>query len=292
MASVIAISSNGVPLIRPPRENTNSNSFNVKSHLITDKEKQGIAELKERLGDLCTSRYNDIRICRFLRARDSNINLAETMIRNEMKWREEFKPDKIFQEFPKSEYFDTLTTYWPGEFHGVDKSGIPLYCERIGAVDPCSLMSKVPRNILIQFHIYTMELNDIILSESFEQSECPMGFIYVMDVTGLGWKHRSQQTIDILREISHIDDNYYPESLRKFFVLRVPKLFCFFWSIAKLMLNTKTIEKFVILKTSFQTELRDVVDSHNIPRYLGGTCCSCEYFENDCKKGGGDFKFL
>jgi len=258
----------------------------IACRLISQKEKQAISEIRKRMGSDLTSRYTDVRICRFLRARELNLDKAEEMLRKEIKWRSVVNPEKIFEEFPSHPQFKSLMAYWPGEFHGTDKSGVPLYCERIGAVDPCSLFKNVKREDLIQFHIYMMEHNDRVLESSFERIGSPVGYIYVMDVGELGFKHRNSHALDTIKEISNIDDNYYPETLRKFVVCNTPLLFTFFWKLAKLILDKKTIAKFSIMKSGYLKEIEKSVDSTFIPKYLGGACTSCP---KECKKGGGDY---
>jgi len=122
----------------------------------TEKEQQGIKQLRDNLGELLTARYTDIRLCRFMRARDHNISASEDMLRKEMKWREETKPDKIFLELPNDPEFKKLKTYWPGDFHGVDRFGVPMIIERLAAVDTTSLFGSSNHDMLIKFHIYCM----------------------------------------------------------------------------------------------------------------------------------------
>lgn len=260
---------------------------------ITEKEKHLITQLKEKLKDALTPRYHDIRLCRFLRARNHELLKTEIMILKEMKWREATNPEKIVKEFPSNRYYQTLIDYWPGRVHGVDKAGIPIYCERIAAVDPSSLLSKVPRDVLLMFHIFMMEKQDQVLDSKFLEYGCPVGYIYVMDVKGLGMKHYNSAGLDILKEITQLDDSYYPEGLRKFFVLNCPRIFSMFWAVAKLWLNQNTIDKFSILKSEFLPDLLNHINCDQLPKYLGGSCANvCEHLDTNCAFGGDKFKLI
>lgn len=254
---------------------------------ITPKEKEDIQKLRLKLGDLATARYTDVRLCRFLRAREHKLDLAEEMIRKEMKWRAEVNPERILAEFPNDPHFAKLTSYWPGDFHGVDRFGVPMLIERLGAIDTVALFNNANHDLLIKFHIYCMERNDAVFSAAWEQFGSPTGYVHIEDVDGLSMKHYSPQVIDTLKEISRIDDNYYPETLRKFIIVNAPVIFKVFWKMAKMILNKNTIAKFQVVKGSYEKELNEVATPDNIPQFLGGKCITCKHTSTACKHGGG-----
>jgi len=216
----------------------------LQQYAITDQERQKIAQIKERLhkDGLLTPRYDDVRICRFLR-REKEVAPTEAMIRREMKWRYERRPDEIFANFPHSKYFKFLIEYWPGAFHGVDRYGVAMYVERLGQIDLNFLFTAVPFDVLIDFHIYCMERNDRIVTESCIRLGAPVGFVYIMDLLGLSMRHYSSQAIDIVKVIQSIDDNYYPEALRKVVILNAPSIFSIFWKVAKLIMHKQSVAK-------------------------------------------------
>jgi len=113
--------------------------------------------------------------------------------------------------------------------------------------------------------------------------------VHIDDLDGLGMKHYSTQVIDTLREISRIDDNYYPETLRKFVIVNAPTAFAFFWKLAKKMLPKNTIAKFQVLKGSFNKDLDKLATKENIPQFLGGSCTTCAHASIGCKFGGGKY---
>lgn len=258
---------------------------------ITDKEKTMIDQIRARLGVSASSRYDDIRICRFLR-REKEMDKTEAMIRKEMEWRQQARPDQIFEEFPKNKYFKSLIQYWPGGLHGIDKYGVPILFERLGAIDLHSLLGKVPAEVLLEFHIYTIEKNDRILSEHFKRLGAPVGYVYVMDLTGLSLKHYNASSIDILKKIQNIDDNYYPEFLRKVLVLHTPAVFSMFWSLAKVVMHKQSAAKFCVLKKDFQDELNAITTPDQVPGWLNGSCHTCEHRNTGCKFGGDKFHLL
>jgi len=264
----------------------------LQRYAITDEERKAIAQLRERLGPLLTPRYTDVRLCRFLRARDRKVDQAEEMLRKEIKWRQEMHPEQIFVDFPNHPMFEQLSQYWPGDFHGVDRYGVPIIVERLAAIDTVSLFNSANHDLVMNFHIYCMERNDAILHKAWEKYGAPIGMVYIDDLHGLGMKHYNTSVIDTLRDISRIDDNYYPESLRKFIIINAPAAFKFFWKLAKMMLNKNTITKFEVLKGNYEKQINSVVTKENTPQFLGGTCTTCSHASTSCKFGGGKLNFL
>lgn len=263
----------------------------LKMFEITDKERMLIAEIKTRLADVITPRYDDIRICRFLR-REKDVIGTEQMIRREMKWRAEARPDLVLENFPKSEFFKSLVAYWPGNIHGVDKYGVPFYCERLGHIDLHSLLGVVPADVLVQFHIYCIERNDRLISEAFARLGAPVGHIYIMDLSGLSLRHYNTSAIDILKRIQTIDDNNYPELLRKVLVINAPSIFSMFWKVAKMILHKQSAAKFEVMKGNYEMEIRSHINDDNMPRFLGGNCVVCQHVQTDCKYGGDKFHMI
>lgn len=263
----------------------------LQKYAITDVERSKIEEIKSRLSDVITPRYDDIRICRFLR-REKEVASTESMIRREMKWRETARPDKVFEDFPKSKYFNSLIKYWPGDLHGVDQYGVPFYCERLGQIDLHSLLGVVPAEVLIQYHIWCIERNDRIISEAFQRLGAPVGHVYIMDLSGLSIRHYNTSAIDILKQIQAIDDNNYPEFLRKVLVINAPTVFSMFWKIAKVVMHKQSAAKFEVMKGEYLNEIKNHINDDNIPRFLGGHCTKCPHFKTECKYGGGKFEMI
>lgn len=61
-----------------------------------------------------------------------------------------------------------------------------------------------------------------------------------------------KKALDIVAMIAHIDDNYYPAILRKFYLLNAPYVFTVFWNIIKKFLNERTASKFEVLGCMYQ----------------------------------------
>ena len=66
-------------------------------------------------------------------------------------------------------------------------------------------------------------------------------------------------------------DNY-PETLHFCFFVNTPMAFTIVWSMIKGWIDEKTRSKIKILGTNFKSELLAVIDAHNLPKFLGGSC--------------------
>jgi len=254
---------------------------------ITPDERKAIQQLKERLGDQITPRYTDVRLCRFLRARGRKVDQAEEMIRKEMKWRSDTKIEEKCEQIKLNKNFEKMMSYWPGGFHGVDRFGVPMIVERLASIDSTSTFTSATHDFMIDFHIYMMEQNDKVISQAFETLGAPVGICFIDDLTGLSMKHYSGKVMDTLKEMSQIDDKYYPESIRKFVLINCPGAFKFFWKIAKVMLDKNTVAKFAVCKGDYKEEIGKIATPENLPQFLGGTCTACRHTSTQCKFGGG-----
>ena len=72
-----------------------------------------------------------------------------------------------------------------------------------------------------------------------------------------------------------IGQNYYPETMGKFYLINAPWLFTGIWKIVKLWIDPVTVEKITILGADYKTKLLENIPPENLPKAYGGTC-ECE----------------
>ncbi|GFZ14217.1 Sec14p-like phosphatidylinositol transfer family protein [Actinidia rufa] len=95
-------------------------------------------------------------LLRFLRVRDFDVVKAKDLYLNYLKWRDEFKVDKIVKEFKFEESREVKKSY-PHGFHGVDKYGRPIYIERLGMVDLTAVLQITTIDRFLKHHVYEQE---------------------------------------------------------------------------------------------------------------------------------------
>ncbi|KAJ3346096.1 cytosolic factor, phosphatidylinositol/phosphatidylcholine transfer protein [Entophlyctis luteolus] len=219
--------------------------------------------------------HDDHQLLRFLRARKFDIPAAKKMWIDCQVWRKANGVDTIIQTFEFPEYMAAMKFY-PRWYHKVDKLGRPVYIEQLGMLDLQRLFSVSSEERMQRNHVheyerlikYRLAACSIKFGRHFEQSTV------IMDLKNVALS-TFPSVYGIVKSVSAIAQDYYPEMLGKMFVINAPMLFTGVWSLVKPMLDEVTVRKIVILGPTFLPALLETIDSENIPRYLGGTCTSC-----------------
>ncbi|KAI4320863.1 hypothetical protein MLD38_034303 [Melastoma candidum] len=211
-------------------------------------EEQAVLGLRKELldRDLLPTKLDDYyTLLRFAKAQDFNIDTAVEMWEGMLKWRREYGTDTISEDF-KFEELEQVLQYYPQGYHGVDKEGRPVYIELLGQAHPA------------------------------KKRICSMTTI--LDVQGLGLKNFTLAAANLLSSIAKIDGNYYPETLHRMYIVNAgPGFKRTLWRTAQKFLDPKTISKIHVLDSTSTSHLLEVIDSSQLPEFLGGSCiCSSE----------------
>ena len=95
----------------------------------------------------------------------------------------------------------------------------------------------------------------------------------ILDLKGVALSSFSS-VYSLVREVSNISQNYYPELLGKMYIINAPMLFTAVWSMVKPLLDEVTVKKISILGYSYTAALLETIDEDVLPDFLGGkdTC--------------------
>uniref|UniRef100_A0A804PNW3 CRAL-TRIO domain-containing protein n=1 Tax=Zea mays TaxID=4577 RepID=A0A804PNW3_MAIZE len=144
--------------------------------------------------------------------------------------------DFVFEEL------DDVLRYYPQGYHGVDRESRPVYIEKLGMVDPNKLMQITSVDRYIKYHVQEFE-------RAFRERTCAPDAEDCSD--------------------------YYPETLHQMFVVNAGSGFKWIWNSVKGFLDPKTSSKIHVLGLNYQSMLLEVIDSSELPEFLGGSCtCS------------------
>ncbi|KAL6968034.1 hypothetical protein U1Q18_033838 [Sarracenia purpurea var. burkii] len=241
-----------------------------------EKEEEAVTVFRQALiaKDLLPPQHDDYHtMLRFLKARKFDLDKTINMWAEMLNWRKEFGVDSIIQDFVYNEY-EAVQKYYPHGYHGVDKVGRPVYIERLGKVEPSRLMGVTTVERFLKYHVQGFERT---FAEKFPACSIAAkrhidSTTTILDVHGMNWMNFGKVAHDLVMRIQKIDGDNYPETLHQMYIVNAGNGFKLLWNTAKSFLDPRTTTKIHVLGNKFQNRLLEVIDSSQLPDFLGGTC--------------------
>ncbi|KAK7032895.1 CRAL-TRIO domain-containing protein [Favolaschia claudopus] len=244
---------------------------------LCSEQEAALGKLKEELqkdGILVEARHDDATLLRFLRARKFDVEQSKEMFKAAEKWRKEFNVDELVKTFDFTEVAE-VDKYLPQYYHNMDKSGRPIYIQRLGnlnvkAMYECTTQERLLQHLVVEYEAF---LNSRLPACSSAVGHPVETSFSILDLGGVSLSSFIRVK-DYVSEATKIGQNYYPECMGKFYVINAPMGFSTVWNVVKGWLDEVTVDKVHILggAKEYKAELLEQIDEGNLTEELGGTC--------------------
>jgi hypothetical protein len=181
---------------------------------LTDKQ-------KEWLDERC--------LCRYLRAREWDLEKAEHMIRCTLAWRVDYKPEEI----TAAEIEDQSKTGKMYFCYEYSKRGYPVVYMKLTRDQGNDRVTKLKFMVWMLEHIIS----------AMDTSQGVEKMAWITDFKGTGMRMATMSHINISLDCLHTLQNHYPERLGVAFVVNPPRVFSAFWKILTPWMNETTLNK-------------------------------------------------
>ena len=202
---------------------------------------------------------NDQTACRFLEARHWDFDKGLLMFRNHLEWRARWDLDEIVQtsagpapkllvdlRIPEIAALKAAVSF---SHHGVSPAGNPLYFDRIGRMDLAKLKQSSKIETLVRYWVWYQEATSVVRlpAASLQAGELITTSVYVLDLSGFHMGMFNAELRHLLKELSAISADNYPESMECTFIVNAPFSFRAVWNFVKPLLDKRVSDSFAIL---------------------------------------------
>ncbi|WPT11003.1 Phosphatidylinositol transfer protein 3 [Picochlorum sp. SENEW3] len=243
---------------------TTERSIEPFARSITDKEKELVLQLEKEVSSIVEAHPPHKVFCtqgtyvRYLRARQFNVHKASKMLKETLKWREQYKPEAITWDIIQSEAALNKVTILD-EF---DNEGRPIVFMR-----PRNEKQSSDNELKLKYVVYIMEHASKIADESAPDGKMTWLLDYV------GYNRQNQPPWKVSLSTLSIVQNHYPERLGRAVNFKPPWLFELFWKAIRPFVDPVTREKLVFLKDDSENsaDMKKYFDLNILDACIGGT---------------------
>ncbi|KAA3467973.1 random slug protein 5 [Gossypium australe] len=235
--------------------------------------KIGIMRALAERDDPSVKEVDDFVIRRFLRARDLDIEKANTMLLKYLSWRRTFLPKGFVSE---SEISNQLADNKLC-MQGVDKQGRPIVVAFGGRHKPTKgNLEEVKRMVMLLFLLHFsihFFWNFCFVVYGLEKicARMPRGqekFVAIGDLEG--WGYSNSDIRAYVASLSILQDCY-PERLAKLFIVHVPYIFMTAWKVVYPFIDSRTKKKIIFVENKkLKSTLLNDIDESQLADIYGG----------------------
>ena len=216
-------------------------------------------------------------LLRYLRANKFDIEKTKAKIQANVKWRIEHNVKELVGKSPEEilgcdmESFVAVFPHWQC---GFDSEGRPVIYKQYSKSFQCDkLLVMTTFDALKLYHVWEQEA---CCRLCYEQS-LKLGYIVdtisaVVDCHGIGITQVTRDFLAIIKTIAEIDQEQYPETLGKTYIINTIAAFPFVWRGIRAWIDPVTANKIHIFGSSdFDDTLKRDIGVHSLPLTYDGT---------------------
>jgi len=246
---------------------------------LDEEQVQRLMELRHNLKDCAHHfKYDPHIILRFMTSPLAND--AEPLFRKMVQWRidnnidsylESYKPDPILLDYNCSAILKDF-----------DYDGDPIYVERGGMADGAGLLRRFTKEQLMDYAIYTRELNtrgSWVREYEQRQGRKVKDVTVVYDLKGMNAHHLNPSVLNFFGEMMALNAEKYPGPLKRTIIIRAPSIFRFAWTVVKHFFPQSARDKMVFAGKHPEKILAKYMDLKVLP------ACICDGGEGQAATG-------
>eukprot|EP01084_Bolivina_argentea_P248873 416396_1 len=168
---------------------------------------------------------------------------------------------------------DKMIKAWPLYTYGYDKQGHPVLYDEIGScvISEVEKVFKNDMNVLRRYRFrFHRRLANCKRIQSEKYDTVIFKHVMVMDLAGFSTSHFGSNYRNIVKEVIGDEQNVFPETLFKLFLINTPFAFRMIWKILGNFVDPITYEKIHVLGGSYINDMAKVIDIDQIPKKCGG----------------------
>ncbi|XP_042297605.1 SEC14-like protein 2 isoform X1 [Sceloporus undulatus] len=209
-----------------------------------------------------------IYVLKWLRARCFDLQKSEAMLRKHVEYRKRMDADHILEWRAP----EVIEKYMSGGRCGFDLDGCPIWYEIIGPLDAKGILFSASKQDLLKKKFQDCEImRGLCDAQTKKLGKKVETIMMIYDFEGLSLKHLWKPAVDAYSELLAMFEENYPESLKRVFVIKAPKLFPVAYNLVKHFLSEDTRKKIVVLGGNWKEVLLKHIDAKELPVEYGGS---------------------
>jgi len=185
-------------------------------------------------------------LVRWLIARDWDHAKAEEMLRDSLKWREEYGVDGILE---REEFPEAFSKKFMFAIIGEDEEGCPVLLFPGGRHDTRALVEEYGVDQVYRWNVMRMErLMQIIADARAKTGKQVFQFTEIFDLEGYSIRQVTHgPTMECMRKVMDMFEGNYPEVVKMMLMINSPRIFPIVFNIFKPLLTKHMLEKMNVL---------------------------------------------